>query len=144
MSYVIRREELPAAVLALDEICFPEDYRISTEGALWWVVWCGKQPVGYAGLRPCMAEVNSGLGFLNRAGVVKGHRGKGLQKRLIRVREAGARAAGLRELVTYVASWTCASINSLIGCGYKTYSPEINWGGTGAVYFWKKLTKKGK
>lgn len=144
MSYKIRREELPAAVLALDEICFPEDYRITTEGAMWWVVWCGEHPVGYAGLRPCKAEVNRGIGFLNRAGVLKEHRGKGLQKRLIRVRERAAVAAGMREVVTYVASWNCASINSLIACGYKTYCPDTKWGGTGAVYLWKKLTKKGK
>lgn len=144
MNYAIRREELPAAVLALDEICFPEDYRITTEGAMWWVVWCGEHPVGYAGLRPCKAEVNRGIGFLNRAGVLKEHRGKGLQKRLIRVRERAAAAAGMREVVTYVASWNCASINSLIACGYKTYCPDTKWGGTGAVYLWKKLTKKGK
>jgi RimJ/RimL family protein N-acetyltransferase len=138
MIYTIRREEIPAAVLALDEICFPGDYRITTEGALWWVVWCGEQPVGYAGLRPCMADVNRGIGFFNRAGVVAEHRGNGLQKRLIRAREAGARALGLREVVTYVASWNCASINSLIACGYKTYSPAVKWAGR-SVYLFKSL-----
>lgn len=144
MSYKIRREELPAAVLALDEICFPEDYRITTEDALWWVVWCGEQPVGYAGLRPCKEPHNRGLGYLCRAGVIAAHRGKGLQKRLIAVREREARRMGLKRLITYCVPWNPPSINSLISCGYKTYRPETKWGGASAVYFGKTLTKKGK
>lgn len=139
MSYRIRREELPAAVLALDEICFPEDYRITTADALWWVVWCGKQPVGYGGLRPCKEAFNRGLGFLCRVGVVESHRGNGLQKRLIAVRERQARAMGMRALVTYCVPWNCASINSLIACGYKTYRPDEKWGGAGSIYFRKRL-----
>lgn len=143
MTYTIRREELPAAVLALDEICFPEDYRITTAEALWWVVWCGRRPVGYGGLRPCREAHNRGMGFLCRAGVIREHRGRGLQKRLIVARERVARRMGLKRLVTYCVPYNAASINSLISCGYRVYCPGTKWGGAGAIYFGKNLTKKG-
>lgn len=139
MNYRIRREPAPVAVLALDEVCFPHDDRVSVEDSLWWLVWRGKEPIGYAGLRPCQTPQNDGLGFLCRVGVVSEHRGRGLQKRLIRVREAAAKAIGLRELVTYCVPWNCPSINSLIACGYKFYRPETKWGGAGAVYLRKRL-----
>jgi RimJ/RimL family protein N-acetyltransferase len=139
MTYRIQREETPLAVLPLDEICFPDDYRVSLDGALWWLVWRGKDIVGYAGLRPCQDPKNKGLGFMNRVGVVPAHRGRGLQKRLIRVREAAARALGLKELVTYCVPWNCASINSLVACGYRFYRPAAKWGGAGSVYLCKRL-----
>lgn len=139
MSYRIRREPAPVAVLALDEICFPHDDRVNVIDSLWWIVWQGEEAVAYAGLRPCQVEHNAGLGFLCRVGVVPEHRGRGLQKRLIRVREAAAKAIGLEELVSYCVPWNCASLNSLVACGYKFYRPATKWGGAGAVYLHKKL-----
>jgi L-amino acid N-acyltransferase YncA len=139
MTYRIQRESVPLAVLPLDQECFPSDHRPALENSLWWVVWHGKEPVGYAGLRVCEGAPNLGLGFLSRAGVIAKHRGKGLQKRLIRAREAEARALGLKEIVTYVAHWNCASINSLGACGYKHYRPATKWGGKEAVYLRKQL-----
>jgi hypothetical protein len=138
-TYFIRRELHPVAVLALDEICFPTDYRVNVDGAMWWIVWHGKEAVGYAGLRPCQLPCNAGVGFLNRVGVVAKHRGNGLQKRLIRVREAAARAMKMSELVTYCMGWNCASVNSLVACGYKFYGPATKYGGAQAVYLRKKL-----
>lgn len=139
MNYRIRREPAPVAVLALDEICFPHDDRVNVVDSLWWIVWRGQEAVAYAGLRPCQAEQNAGLGFLCRVGVVPDHRGRGLQKRLIRVREAAAKAIGLKELVSYCVPWNCASLNSLVACGYRFYRPATKWGGAGAVYLRKKL-----
>ena len=65
--YTLRRADLPVAVMALDEICFPGDDRVNPDGALWWIVWQGKTPVAYAGLRLCQDPRNLGLAFLNRA-----------------------------------------------------------------------------
>jgi GNAT superfamily N-acetyltransferase len=137
--YVIRAEQAPVAVLALDEICFPNDYRISLADSLWWIVWKGKEAVGYAGLRPCQNPCNAGVGFLCRVGVVPEHRGKGLQKRLIKAREAEAKRIGLVELVTYCVPWNCPSINSLVACGYRFYRPETKYGGGGSIYLRKRL-----
>lgn len=138
-AYRIARADLPVAVLALDEICFPHDDRISTADSLWWIVWHREQPVAYAGLRLCKDEHNLGLAFLCRVGVVPDHRGRGLQKRLIRTREAAARRLAVTELVTYCVPWNCASINSLIATGYRTYRPTTKYGGAGAIYFRKPL-----
>jgi len=138
-TYNIRMEKAPIAVLPLDEICFPTDHRIDLADSIWWIVWRGKQAVAYAGLRPCQNACNTGLGFLCRVGVIPQHRGKGLQKRLISVRERQARRMGLTQLVTYCVPWNPPSINSLISCGYKTYRPETPWGGGGSIYFRKTL-----
>jgi RimJ/RimL family protein N-acetyltransferase len=140
MAYVIRRLEdnfLP--VLAMDEACFPVDERVNLSGAVWWIVWCGREPVGFAGLYVCREPENVGLGFLSRAGVVPAHRGHGLQKRLLRTREREARRMGLRELVTYCVPDNLPSANSLIACGYKLYAPTHRWGGAAAMYFRKSL-----
>jgi hypothetical protein len=139
MSYRIQRADTPLAVLPLDEVCFPSDHRPALENSLWWVVWRGQEPVAYAGLRLCQYHENKGLGFLSRAGVIAKHRGRGLQKRLIRAREAGARALGIAEIVTYVAHWNSASINSLVACGYRFYRPADRWAGSSVVYLKKRL-----
>lgn len=139
MTYRIQRESVPLAVLPLDQECFPSDHRPVLENSLWWVVWCGREPVGYAGLRVCQNPQNKGLGFLSRAGVLREHRGLGLQRRLIRAREAEARALGLRELITYVALWNCPSLNSLVACGYRFYRPADKWGGKESLYLRKRI-----
>jgi GNAT superfamily N-acetyltransferase len=140
MSYRIRQEPMPVAVLALDEICFPDDDRINPANSLWWIAWHGKQPVAYAGLRLCRDPQNLGFAFLCRVGVIPEHRGRGLQKRLIRVRENAARKLAVTELITYCVPWNCPSINSLVSCGYKFYRPGTKWGGAGSVYLRKPLT----
>ena len=137
--YRIALADLPVAVLALDEICFPHDDRITTADSLWWIVWQDKTPVAYAGMRLCKDPRNLGLAFLNRAGVVPGHRGRGLQQRLIRARVAAARRLAVNELVTYVMIYNVASINSLVNCGFRFYVPATKWGGTTAVYLCKPL-----
>lgn len=135
----IKRDHLGLPVLPLDEICFPADDRVAVPGSIWWVAWNGKEPVAYAGLRLCSLPENRGMGFLCRAGVVPAHRGRGLQKKLIRVREQAARKLGLTELVTYCLCSNSPSINSLVACGYRFYSPATKYGGPGAVYLRKEL-----
>ena len=129
--------------MRLDRACFPKDKPVDLGGAIWWTAECDGKVVGYAGLRVCQAAENAGLAFLCRVGVDRGHRGHGLQKRLIRARERAARRAGVRQVVTYVVPWNEASANSLIACGYRLYRPASRWGGAGCVYFQKRL-RRGK
>jgi GNAT superfamily N-acetyltransferase len=135
----IKRDPLGLPVLPLDEICFPADHRVAVPGSLWWVAWDGTEPVAFAGLRLCSLAENRGLGFLCRAGVVPAYRGRGLQKKLIRVREAAARQLGLKELVTYCLCSNSPSMNSLVSCGYRFYVPATKYGGSGSVYLRKEL-----
>jgi len=135
----IKSDPLGLPVLPLDEICFPADDRVAVPGSLWWVAWDDRQPVAYAGLRLCSLPENRGLGFLCRAGVIPSHRGRGLQKKLIRIRERAARGLGLKELVTYCMYSNSPSMNSLVGCGFRFYSPATKYGGPSAVYLRKEL-----
>ena len=139
MYRICREDVLAVAVPALDEICFPHDERVVIGDALWWIAWCGRNAVGYAGLRICKEPHNRGLAFLCRVGVMPQHRGHGLQKRLIRAREREARRYGVRELVTYCVPDNPASANSLIACGFKLYRPMTKWAGPYAIYLRKVL-----
>jgi ribosomal protein S18 acetylase RimI-like enzyme len=85
----------------------------------WWGAWDGSELVGYAGGR----LIDTGAYYLSRAGVVPEYRGRGLQKRLIRVRVARARKLGAPRVVTYTNPINAASNNSLIACGFKTTKP---------------------
>lgn len=116
----IRRTEDRDLVNYLDQICFPGEPMDSgpLEWATWWIACAGKEPVAYAGLLP---QEGASKAFLCRAGVIHAARGGGLQKRLVRVREAHARRSGIPRLYTYVSAWNFASMNTLIGCGFRPY-----------------------
>ena len=68
-------------------------------------------------------------------------RGNGLQKRLIKAREAQARKLGYTELISDTTG-NPPSSNSLISCGFKVYEPEEPWGGSKTIYWIKKLKDK--
>lgn len=119
----------------LDKELFPNDY-LSSKNGFWWIVYCGKKPVAFAGLRKSSQWDEAG--YLCRVGVTHDHRGNGLQKRLIRTRERKARSIGWAYLLTDTLE-NPASANSLISCGYKMYEPTNPWASDGACYWRKKL-----
>jgi len=116
----------------LDAICFPADARPRVAASQWWIGWVDKEPAAYAGLR----LLPGGLAFLSRAGVLPPARGKGLQRRLIRVRLAAARRAGLETAFTYTVADNVPSMNNLIAEGFRTYEPEWAWAGRSGVIYW--------
>ena len=127
---------------SIDYACFGDtspklDVMMPIEDVRWWFVYQigGDDPVAYAGLKSSFT-ITCG-GYLCRAGVLPGHRGRGLQRRLIRVREARARRDGWAALVTDTTD-NPASANSLISAGFKLYAPERPWGLKNSLY-WKKL-----
>jgi len=123
-------------VLRLDRIAFSEDAATDLEDCWWWVIRNEKgRGVAFAGLRGCRHPSNKGLAYMDRSGVTPKHRGKGLQKRLIKARISMARRHGYKEIVTYVLAWNLASANSLIGCGFKLYHPAEKYAGSKAFYF---------
>jgi GNAT superfamily N-acetyltransferase len=119
----------------LDRACFPVDPPYKKEGAHWWVVRGSAKTFAFAGLR----DVGWATAFLCRVGVLKGYRGQGLQKRLIRVRIAAARRMGFRYIVTYTSPDNMASANSLIATGFRLYNPANPYGMAGAFYFYLEL-----
>lgn len=105
----------------------------------WWIAYDGQLPIGFAGLLPSVKW--SDAGYLCRAGVVRSHRGHGIQKRLIRVRERKARSLQWSWLVSDTLD-NPASANSLIHCGYRLFHPAKPWGLPGALYWRKRLKEE--
>lgn len=140
MDYSIKRVELNAEMTSrlykLDRVIFPNDDPIGFDGTRWWVAEDEDgQIVAYAGLQHKYGD----RGFLCRAGVLKAHRGNGLQRRLLRARERGARSIDMSRLITYTDKENIYSSNNLIMCGYKLYRPAEEWGCTGALYWYRDL-----
>lgn len=112
---------------------------IDPERGWWWLAFAldgSREVAGFCGLTPTYADAS--LGYLKRAGVRRPHRGQGLQKRFIRVRESKARRLGMRAVVTDTSD-NPSSSNSLIACGYRIYRPENPWGFTHTIYWNKDL-----
>jgi GNAT superfamily N-acetyltransferase len=109
---------------------------VSTHVGHWWLVYHDDAPVAFAGLVKACQHENSG--YFIRAGVLPEHRGNGLQRRLIRVREMRARKNGWTRIVTETNE-NIPSANSLIGAGFKLYAPRNPWGLSTALYWTKDL-----
>lgn len=103
----------------------------------WWILTQDGVPVGFAGMAPSVRW--SDVVYLCRSAVMPGGRGKGLQKRLIRVRLAKAKKVGMNWAITDTRR-NPASANSLITCGFRMYQPQHPWSFKDACY-WKKELK---
>lgn len=109
----------------LDKETFPKGEPIYRKtGSEWWIVWWEGKPVGFAGIK----FVEPGTAFLCRCGILRKHQGKGLQRKLIKIRENFARKNKIKDIITYTHSNTTKSANNLIAAGYRLYMPEKNWG----------------
>lgn len=103
----------------------------------WWLVYTKdtKEEIGFCGLgRGRTAHT----GYLCRSGVLPKHRGHGLQRRMIQVRERFARKAGFTKIVTDTLD-NIQSSNNLIKSGYLMYNPEIPWSFESSSYWQKDL-----
>ena len=128
-------------VSAMDLECLPLDQAppITWDSYHWWVAeWrdgsSAPVPAGYAAMRPSTRW--SDAVYMARAGVLPFARGAGLQRRLLRTREACARRAGYLWAVTDTLN--PRSMNSLIHAGYRAFEPSEPWAG-GSTYWRKRL-----
>lgn len=125
---------------SLNEKIFPHDPGFSEPRAMWWIVYNSESmPVGFAGV----SMQSHGRAFLCRCGLLPEARGHGLQRRLIRLREAYCRKYGVITVVTYVNRENLHSANNLIKEGYLIYIPKAEWGlpVADATYFKKELQR---
>jgi GNAT superfamily N-acetyltransferase len=113
----------------------PYNIDINREEASWIVYYLDSVPVAFAGL----GWITSTVANLELTGVLRSAQGQGIQKKLIRARERQAKRQGAIKMITYTDPTNCASINSLIACGYKSYRPQHAWAGKKFLYWWKKL-----
>lgn len=100
----------------------------------WWLAWDGAAAVGFAGVRPSVHGDGNGA-FMISAGVTPSHRGKGIQKQLIRARVRWARKRGIGWIWTYTHSGNNASMRSLIRCGFLPWRPPFL---PGEWVYWKR------
>lgn len=140
MIYSIRQvdgrdPEIADEILKLHDMTFGDTApSVPTDSGHWWLAYCGDAPVAFAGLVPARSTPDAG--YMIRVGVMEMHRGQGLQKRLIRVRQQRARLNGWTRLVTDTTN-NPASANALISAGFRMYEPQYPWGLPEALY-WKK------
>lgn len=121
----------------LQKLALPGDKPYITSRGAWWVAYSGKEAVAFCGVVASHRWTDAM--YLCRAGVAPRFRGLGLQKRMLRVREAHARRNGMNWLITDTYN-NPASGNSLISCGFKLWQPSVPWCKPGATYWRKRLT----
>lgn len=141
MSFTIRRIQDAAnhsdVINPMQLECLPFDDPYQTTKGQWWIVYDeAKSPAAFACLTK--SHTTPGGGYLARAGVRPQFRGKGLQKRLIRVRVNEARRRGYHTLVTDTTE-NNPSANNLIACGFRLFTPVKEWGFEHTLYWKMKL-----
>ena len=114
----------------------PADALDDVSGGYWWIAYSDGNPVGFCGVKQSSRWFDTG--YLCRAGLLPEHTGKGIQKRMIRVRAQLAKKVGWRWLISDTYE-NPASTNSLTACGFKMYTPSIKHGAHGTCYWRKKL-----
>lgn len=140
-SYRIRPvdggDEFIADVLReLHEECFVDSaHAPNFDVGQWWIAYEDREPAGFAGITP--SPYTPSAGYLKRAAVRPKHRGQGLQRRFITVRESFARRQGWRAIYTDTAPFNCNSSNNLFKAGYQLFRPDPLWAGSDWLY-WRK------
>lgn len=100
----------------------------------WWVIVSGNKIIAYCG---CSFVDN--ICIFVRAWVHIDYRGKGLQKKMIKLRLKSAYDCYIA--ITYTTIDNYPSANSLISQGFKLFSPEYAYAGRNMLYFQKELKK---
>jgi GNAT superfamily N-acetyltransferase len=111
-----------AEIARMDRVCFPLDTPAVIAGAEWTIARDGETPVAYCAWKVVEHE-GVPVGFLYRGGVLPGWRGHGLQREMVRLREAAMHRQGLKKAVTYTDADGAASMRNLIAEGYRPYVP---------------------
>jgi len=122
--------------VALNKLIFGSEFHEGPESGnvMWLATDATGEAVGFASVRPTIDHPEAA--FLSRAGVLSGHRRRGLHTRLLKVRETYCEGR-FDYIWTYTASWNLASANSIIRAGYLLFDPW--WSIENNFYFKKEL-----
>jgi GNAT superfamily N-acetyltransferase len=123
-------------IQAMRKECFPWEDSYNEWHGDWWIIY-DPMPVAFAGLQPSVRT--EGAGYLNLAGVLPHARGKGYQRKLIRVREREARKKGWVLLLTDTRPNNAHSMNNLIACGFRPFCPTVRWSPHKEWVYWRKI-----
>jgi len=131
------KDAATAALLQhLQLVCLDADKPLKTTVGFWWIAYQGTLPVGFCAMSRSRHWIDAG--YLSRSGVIPSHRGNGLQKRLIQVRQRKAKLLGWNWLISDTRD-NQPSSNSLINMGFKLYTPSNPWGFSDTLYWRKKI-----
>jgi GNAT superfamily N-acetyltransferase len=120
---ILNRETLEA-FNALDPYFPPLEERHFISG-FWWLVYKSSDPVAFAGLVP-FHPVDR-YGYLKRCLIKPSDYGRGLQFRLMCVRETKARQIGYTHLVSECLESNVYSANNFRRAGFEQTFPEQPW-----------------
>lgn len=139
--YAIREVSGRRWVNKLEEmhaLCLPSDVQEDYLQGRWWVAFdSAGAPVAFAGA--IAVEPDKDLLYLSRVGVLPEARGRGLQRRLMRVIERAHRPH--HSAVVSTTFDNPPSANNFIRLGYVLYEPGTRWGAEGTCYWIKSLKK---
>jgi predicted GNAT family acetyltransferase len=142
MKYYIRQvdnkdKSVQAVLIDLQAIVLDGSPIAKPSIGYWWIVYTEEdEAVGFAAMK--QSSQFTDCVYLNRCGILSKHRGKGLQKRLVKVRLQKAKCMGFNWAVTDT-TFNPASANSLINCGFKMYEPSKPWSWTYSSYWRLKV-----
>jgi RimJ/RimL family protein N-acetyltransferase len=105
------------------------------ENREWWVILDDMSRI----VAYCGSIYTEGICIFVRAWVKKSHRGKGIQKKMIRIRTKAAKDKGCYIVITYTTKDNYPSVNNLIAKGFKFYFPEYAYGGKEMLYWSKQV-----
>ncbi len=134
-KYKIKRSNNEELLKKLHTITFPEDQWCGLKDTVAWVVWFGKEPVGFC----LMCTTDKFFASYTRAGVKSKHQGNGLHTRMINVREKHARLMGYEKVITYTKMDNITSIANLQKRGYLIYEPKNKYADDDCIYWQKEL-----
>jgi len=103
----------------------------------WWMAWEDQEPVAFAGMVESTHCRNAY--YFHRVGVLRAHRGHGLQRRLMRALEAKAYRLGAQKIVSDTTE-NVPSANNFIAAGYWMFEPQWPWAFPSSVYWVKHLS----
>jgi ribosomal protein S18 acetylase RimI-like enzyme len=103
----------------------------------WWLASHEALPVAFAGVVISTHVPNTG--YFCRVGVLRRHRGRALQLRLMRALESRARRNRWNAVVSDTTE-NCVSANNFIRAGYRLYQPPHPWAYSNTLY-WRKAIK---
>ena len=121
---------------SLQKVCLPYDDWIFPEDGTWWIGYDNKQAVAFCLIKPS-SQWND-TAYLARSGVLYYWRGRGLQKKMIRIREKHARSRGHKWIISDTTN-NPPSANSLARLGYQMFEPTKPWAAETTLYWRKKL-----
>jgi GNAT superfamily N-acetyltransferase len=135
MPYTLTQSRDASGNLALWHRGMPEDKWVGDHHTFWHLLSPEREVAGFCSAVYLPSERSV---FLSSACVFRAHRGKDLQRKLIRHRMRWAKAQGADVVLTYTVDGNWPSAWNLLREGFHAYTPEYAWVGK-AWYFKRKV-----